>query len=337
MKHFTDIVKGQPGASSTHVSTALGNSSNSGYKFGRNRSQPKRNKKIRDFNRVMAGTSKATMAKFPDYGLKDQEANGDIVRASKSDFFGVPLDIRKTDPDKQLIFGWASVVEKDGVAVIDKQGDVIPVEELENAAYQYTLDSRNGGDMHARSGVAKLVESMVFTKDKQEALGVDIGQIGWWVGFKVNDDALWSAHKRGERPEFSIGGQAVPVEIESITKRKLGIKHADKKKFGWIGVDLDGTLCKIGNWKGKTYINDPIPLMLNRVKQWLNNGRTVKIFTARVSNPKNKDEVTTAIQDWLEKYGLPRLDVTNCKDFSMTELWDDKAVQVIVDTGKPVR
>jgi len=31
---------------------------------------------------------------------------------------------------------------------------------------------------------------------------------GWWVGFLVDDDGVWEAHKRGERPEFSIGGRA---------------------------------------------------------------------------------------------------------------------------------
>jgi hypothetical protein len=126
----------------------------------------------------------------------------------------LPITIIKADPDQRLVFGWASVVEKDGVAIIDKQGDVIPVAELENAAYEYMLSSRNGADMHQRKGVAKLVESIVFTKEKQQALGIDLGQVGWWVGFKVHDDELWAAHKRGERPELSIGGAAIPVEVD---------------------------------------------------------------------------------------------------------------------------
>jgi hypothetical protein len=36
--------------------------------------------------------------------------------------------------------------------------------------------------------------------------------VGWWTGFKVDSPALWAAHKRGERPEFSIGGKAVSRE-----------------------------------------------------------------------------------------------------------------------------
>jgi hypothetical protein len=207
MKLFRDIIK-DAGLKQVHSITALGNEN---YKFGPLRSQPMRDKKRLAANRVMAELSEAASAKSPDYGLEDEEAAGDIVRAGKS--WKLPLEIKKYQPDKQLIFGWASVVEKDGKAVIDKQGDIIPVEELENAAYEFTLNSRNHGDMHARRNMGKLVESMVFTADKQAALGINIGQVGWWVGFKVHDDELWEAHKRGERPEFSIGGAAIPVEV----------------------------------------------------------------------------------------------------------------------------
>jgi hypothetical protein len=175
---------------------------------------PRRNttydRKRRDFNRVMAETSEAASAKWPDVAL-EEEAAGDIVRADKS--FTMPIDIRKADPDQHLIFGWAYVSEKDGKAVIDHQGDIIPVEELENAAYEFNINSRSGGDMHAKKNVAKLVESVVFTKEKQAALGIDLGQVGWWVGFKVHDEDVWAAHKRGERPEFSIGGAAIHEEV----------------------------------------------------------------------------------------------------------------------------
>ena len=143
----------------------------------------------------------------------------------------VPLDIKKLDPDQRMVYGWASVVEKDGKPVVDKQGDIIPVAELENAAYEYNLNSRYGSDMHQRKGVSKLIESMVFTKEKQKILGIDLGQVGWWVGFKVHDDELWAAHKRGERPEFSIGGAAIPVEA-GIAKSDLRIALDNMKEKG---------------------------------------------------------------------------------------------------------
>lgn len=127
--------------------------------------------------------------------------------------WSIPLKILKAEPDKQMIFGWASVVEKNGVLVIDKQGDIITPDDLEEAAYDFVLYSRTGGDMHMRKGVSRLIESMIFTKQKQELMGIDLGLVGWWTGWKVDDAKLWDAHKRGERPEFSIGGRGVRVPV----------------------------------------------------------------------------------------------------------------------------
>jgi hypothetical protein len=77
--------------------------------------------------------------------------------------------------------------------------------------------------------------------------------------------------------------------------------------------------------------------MMLRVKKWIAAGKEVKIFTARAAAPEpTKSEVIGHIQDWLAQHGLPRLEVTNVKDFGMIELWDDRAIQVIPNTGRPV-
>jgi hypothetical protein len=124
----------------------------------------------------------------------------------------MPLDIRKADPDQQLVFGWASVIEKNGVMVTDKQGDQIPVSAMEPAAYDFVLNSRDLGHMHESTGHGRLVESMMFTVEKQQALGIDLGMVGWWTGFFVECPDLWKAYRDGHRPEFSIGGSAVSRE-----------------------------------------------------------------------------------------------------------------------------
>ena len=43
--------------------------------------------------------------------------------------------------------------------------------------------------MHIRGGVARLIESAVFTKEKMEAMGIPEGTLptGWWIGFQVTD------------------------------------------------------------------------------------------------------------------------------------------------------
>lgn len=111
----------------------------------------------------------------------------------------------------------------------------------------------------------------------------------------------------------------------------------------WIGVDLDGTLAEYHGWDGGK-IGPPVPAMVARVRDWLAEGVRVKVFTARVALPATATgahatvkQQTEAIQDWCEKHVGCRLEVTCRKDFAMRELWDDRAVQVIANTGMPVR
>lgn len=99
---------------------------------------------------------------------------------------------------------------------------------------------------------------------------------------------------------------------------------------GWIGVDLDGTLAF---HKGSlSPIGDPVPEMMNRVKAWMATGKEVRIFTARACLP----DMIPEVEEWLVKHGIGGLKVTNQKDFGMIELWDDRAVQVIPNTGQRV-
>lgn len=101
---------------------------------------------------------------------------------------------------------------------------------------------------------------------------------------------------------------------------------------GWIGVDLDGTLAHYDGWRGLEHIGAPIPGIKNRVLDWIAQGYTVKIFTARASVPGGIEPV----QRWLAQNGFPPLEITCSKDFAMIELWDDRAVQVVSNTGSPV-
>ena len=110
---------------------------------------------------------------------------------------------------------------------------------------------------------------------------------------------------------------------------------------GWFGVDLDGTIAFYDGYKGNV-IGEPIPKMVERVKRWIEKGHNVKIMTARVSSkdaesPEQLAEIRTMIEDWTEEHIGTRLEVTNEKDYKMIELWDDRCVQVIPNTGEPVR
>lgn len=100
----------------------------------------------------------------------------------------------------------------------------------------------------------------------------------------------------------------------------------------WIGVDLDGTLAEYHEFQGREHIGEPIPLMMNRVRGWIDSGFEVRIFTARASVP----EAVPPVREWLKKHGLGELAITNEKDFKMMTLWDDRCVQVEPNTGKRI-
>lgn len=110
---------------------------------------------------------------------------------------------------------------------------------------------------------------------------------------------------------------------------------------GWTGIDLDGTLAYYDGFKSPEHIGAPIPKMVERVKRWLAEGRDVRIFTARAC-PYSGDKISAvdiasarkAIETWCEEHIGQRLPITYCKDYQMFELWDDRAIQVIKNTGE---
>lgn len=129
------------------------------------------------------------------------------------------FSIYKADEDKRLIFGWASVsIRVDGNQVLDLQKDLIDPEDLEEAAYAYVLEFRDSGEEHIATMRKKgrLVESVVFTKEKMRAMGIPEGIVpeGWWIGFYIDDDEAWQKVKNGTYQMFSIEGQGIRKEID---------------------------------------------------------------------------------------------------------------------------
>lgn len=112
----------------------------------------------------------------------------------------------KANAKKRLVYGWASVAKKDGEDVEDLQGDVITdIDNLREVVHDF-MGTRVGKAMHEGAQVGTIVDSMVFDKDLQDALGIDLGCEGWFVGYKVTDDAVWKRVESGELAAFSIGG-----------------------------------------------------------------------------------------------------------------------------------
>jgi hypothetical protein len=120
------------------------------------------------------------------------------------------FDIIEKAADRRQVFGWASVAaDADGHPVVDLGGDLIPIAELETAAYRFVKDSRQGGEMHEGEAPSALIASLVFTDEIQKALRIPAGTVpvGWFVGFEVTPEAFDRVRK-GARLQFSIEGKA---------------------------------------------------------------------------------------------------------------------------------
>lgn len=116
------------------------------------------------------------------------------------------VTIVKINVDKQIVWGWALVSVEKGEPVCDLQGDVVDTEELQSAVHTTYMKGRVGKSMHSGGQVGEVVDSIVFTKDLQDALGIDLGREGWFVGMKITKASVWEQVKSGKLTAFSIGG-----------------------------------------------------------------------------------------------------------------------------------
>lgn len=135
--------------------------------------------------------------------------------------------------------------------------------------------------------------------------------------------------------------------------------HGETGK-GWYGFDLDGTLAKYDGWKGIDHIGDPVVPMVKLIRQMHDEGKVVKIMTARVAPKENpetkpnpyrtgnwciqepdvqtwalKDEWTPLefIQEWCYRTLGFVPEVVYQKDHLMLELYDDRVKQVVPNEG----
>ena len=136
--------------------------------------------------------------------------------------------------------------------------------------------------------------------------------------------------------------------------------HGETGK-GWYGFDLDGTLAKYDKWEGIDHIGEPVKPMVDLIRKMHDEGKVVKILTARVA-PKEKPEIKpnpylenhltiespddmpwavhaeawTArefIQDWCYRVLGFVPEIVYQKDHLMLELYDDRVKQVVPNEG----
>jgi hypothetical protein len=119
-------------------------------------------------------------------------------------------EFQKIDAERQIAFGWAYTAAIGDKLVVDHSGDFVDEEAipfLEDAVYEFVLESREADEMHERfTGVGKIVESVLFTPEKMKVMGIEGERIGWWVGFFISDEEVWGKVKDGTYPAFSVRG-----------------------------------------------------------------------------------------------------------------------------------
>lgn len=128
----------------------------------------------------------------------------------------VDFDVSKSNSKLRLVSGWANVsVNANGSLPLDWENDVIPPDVLEKAAINFMKDYRGSGVQHMGDVQGVVVESIMFTKDKQEAIGITPGTVpeGWFITVQVASDELFEKVKSGKYKMFSIQGKAKKITL----------------------------------------------------------------------------------------------------------------------------
>lgn len=172
--------------------------------------------KLKEVLRILKGLpdeDAAIVIDLIDESTSSNGSAGDVGDVAK-------VVITKLDDDNHIAFGWANVpIDKDGI-VTDSQGDQIDLSDLEENVYLFNLLFREGDEMHTEEVKAHLIESMIVTPEKIDAMATRDGKVdtdiktalekglqtGWWAGWYVPDDDVWAKVKDGTYKMFSIGG-----------------------------------------------------------------------------------------------------------------------------------
>lgn len=111
---------------------------------------------------------------------------------------------------------------------------------------------------------------------------------------------------------------------------------AEVYEGGCVAFDLDGTMAQYDGWKGEDHIGAPVEAMIKRVKQYLERGTKVVIFTARAADKEPDHPAIKLIEEWSVNAVGQVLPITNEKTPDIVRIYDDRARQVIENKGTVV-
>lgn len=134
--------------------------------------------------------------------------------------WSVTFEITKIDKEERLVHGWAVITsDENGIPIVDSDDHIIPTIELQKAVHDAFMQSSGVGkvgDMHEKSGIGDVVNTVIVTKKLRESapeVFSSKGPEGWFTSFYVRDDEVWEKVKSGERPELSMRGTATGVAL----------------------------------------------------------------------------------------------------------------------------
>lgn len=131
------------------------------------------------------------------------------------------IDILKADSRGQFIRGWAYVVADEGGQVVDYSGDVMGgltidegMQEIRKSAHDFISDFRTARVHHGGKAVGEIVESVIIDDAFADAVGAVTKRRGWWIGMRVDDEAIQKRIRSGDLKQFSIGGRGKRLKVE---------------------------------------------------------------------------------------------------------------------------
>jgi hypothetical protein len=263
-----------------------------------------------------------------DKGSLDETLRSAIVRVYLS-LFGNKPD-KPSGKDADVIEEWES-----GDAIWSEFSAVIPplITEGERLAMQYARTIRD----HNETKLLPITKRRLPRKI-EDTIKAEIGDTATWADYAskyLNTSVARPSIPPVDPSRSGVRGRTTPkFTVEGLSPNAFIMlaEGGDVEEVfgeGWIGVDLDGTLAReaTGEAFDPYTIGSPIQTMCERVRNWLSDGRRVKIMTARVA--EGDARVEQAIVDWCEEHLGQPLEVTNEKDPAMLELWDDRSVNPV--------
>jgi len=187
--------------------------------------------------------------------LSQAESQLDAVIARHAG--STPAKIFKIDPERRMVYGWGSVATVGGTNLTDRQQDVVDINDLRDAAHDF-MKRRVLNRMHEpKADIGDIRESIVFDKGLQDALGIDLGCEGWFVGAYVKDDATWARVKKGELRAFSIEGSG---HREPIIEKRLPSGGRTPEGRAWLFRDVLAVVKDVD----VAGVHEPVPLPARR-------------------------------------------------------------------------